>query len=105
MQNSSHSAGNVCYTPCAMTKKSEPLTKDDVEKIVNRVVTRVVNEVVSEVVGEVADNILTSVAESFEQHRKETAAGFNRIENILRPNTDKLDDHEVRLKRLEAQAA
>lgn len=114
-----------------MTKKSEPATKDEVRQIVKEEVRQVVQdevrqvvqdevrqvvrEEVTEVVGEVANEILTAISEQLEginhkldKHDRrldEQAASINRIENILRPTVDKVDDHEMRLKRLEATAA
>ena len=87
---------NLCYTP-AVTKKSEPATKDDVEKIVHKVV--------AEVVGDVATEILNVMAERFAESDARHEAAHNHIENILRPTADKVDDHEVRIKRLEHQTA
>jgi hypothetical protein len=87
-----------------MAKKSDPATKDDVERIVNKVVT--------DVVGEVATEILNVMAEQFEQMDKKMDKRFkdmdgrmNSLENMVRPTADKVDNHEVRLKRLEAKAA
>jgi hypothetical protein len=86
-----------------MSKKSEPATKEDVRQIV------------SEVVGEVASEILTVMAEKFgevdsrldsmEGRLDSMGASINRLENILRPTADKVDDHEVRLRRLESRPA
>jgi hypothetical protein len=80
-----------------MSKKDEPATKGDVEEIVNRVVT--------EVVGEVATEILNTMAERFAESEAQNETRFNRLENILRPTVDKVDDHEVWFKHLEAKAA
>lgn len=88
-----------------MSHKSEPATKADVEEIVYKIV----HEVIADVVGDVATGILTVMAEKFEQFEAASNARFDaleagqtRIENILRPTVDKVDDHELRLGRLEA---
>lgn len=93
-----------------MAKKSDPATNDDVRQIV------------SEIVGEVANETLTVMAEHLEAMERRvkielraeirgsagesgdrSEARYNRLENILRPTADSMDDHEVRLKRLEAR--
>ncbi len=72
--------------------KSEPATRQDLE----------------EMVGEVVTEILTAMSEQLDGvHQKLDQQGntINRIENILRPTTDKVDDHEIRLRHLETKAA
>jgi hypothetical protein len=83
-----------------MTKQSnqpEPLTKSDVEEIASRIV--------SDVTASVSAEILNVVTERFTSVDKGVENALNRIENILRPTVDKVDDHEGRLKHLETARA
>lgn len=90
--------------------KSEPATKQDVEEIVGRVVGEIVGSAL-QLISDQFDGQNKQIAElqattkELQATTKELQATTNRIENKLDPTIDQVDDHEVRLKRLESKAA
>ncbi len=100
----------------------EPATKRDVEEIVTRVVDKVVGRVVGEVVGEVVGDLMTLISNRFDKVEKtqeehsvllaehsvmheDHSVKLSRIENKLDPTIERVDDHAVRLLRLEKHSA
>jgi len=76
----------------------QSLIKQDIEEIVGRVV------------GEIVGAALQLIASQFDEVHGELStkadkADINRLENKLDPTIDQVDDHSIRLKRLETAAA
>lgn len=89
--------------------------KDDQQSATRQDVKDIVTKVVSEIVGDVAQQTMGVISKEFtsvkkdifglKQDVKDLKATTNRIENKLDGTVDKVDDHEVRIKRLEKQPA
>ncbi|HUC89469.1 MAG TPA: hypothetical protein VMR45_01590 [Patescibacteria group bacterium] len=85
-----------------MKQKSEPVTEDRVRIIVREIIREevppIVTAIVTQVVSEATTQILNVMAERFEKIDRR----FDRLEAIVNGHSLDLDDHEIRLRHIEA---
>lgn len=79
----------------------KPITTDNIEAVITPIVTKIVTAVVTEVVAEATTLILTTMEKRFDA----IDMRFDRLEGRVHTAETCLDDHEVRLRTLEAGAA
>jgi 3-dehydroquinate dehydratase len=81
--------------------RGKPITTDNIEEIITPIVTKIVTQIVTEVVAEATTLILTTMEKRFDALEMR----FDRLEGRVHTAETCLDDHEVRLRSLEAGTA